>query len=75
MLTLIETTFMVFMLLTVMLVFALVAFKLLSRMFFGAASDSRAEETQIIQDVHSGLLKLEKRIEALETILLDSQKK
>lgn len=33
------------------------------------------EETMLIQETYKGLEKLEKRIEALETILMDEQKK
>ena len=29
------------------------------------------EETRLIQDVHQGLVRMEKRVEALETILMD----
>jgi phage shock protein B len=31
----------------------------------------KAEETRMIQELHQGLSRMEKRIEALETILLD----
>lgn len=34
----------------------------------------KAEETRLIQELHQGLTRMEKRIEALETILLDSGK-
>ncbi len=36
---------------------------------------TRAEETRLIQEVHQGLMKMEERIEALETILLDRDRK
>ncbi len=35
----------------------------------------RTEETRLIQEIHQGLLKMEERIEALETILLDPSRK
>lgn len=35
----------------------------------------REEETRLIQEIYQGLSKMEKRIEALETILLDSEGK
>ncbi len=35
---------------------------------------SRAEETQMIQDIYHGLSKMEERIETLETILIERQK-
>lgn len=34
-----------------------------------------SDETQLIQDVYHGLLKMEERVEALETLLLDREKK
>ena len=34
-----------------------------------------AEETRIIQELHQGLTRMEERIEALETILLDPERK
>ncbi|MBI4772614.1 MAG: phage-shock protein [Deltaproteobacteria bacterium] len=37
--------------------------------------EAQAEETRLIQELHQGLLKMEERIEALETILLDAEKK
>ncbi len=30
-----------------------------------------AEETRLIQDIHHGLIKMEERVEALETLLLE----
>ena len=36
---------------------------------------SQTEETKMIQDIYSGLSKMEERIESLETILIESQKK
>ena len=36
---------------------------------------SQAEEAMVIQEIYQGLNKMEKRIESLETILMDSQKK
>ncbi len=36
---------------------------------------SRSEEAMIIQEIYQGLDKMEKRIESLETILMDSQEK
>jgi hypothetical protein len=35
----------------------------------------QTNETQLIQELHEGLLKMEKRIESLETILLDRERK
>ena len=36
---------------------------------------SRAEEARMIQEIYSGLSKMEERVEALETILIERQKK
>ena len=36
---------------------------------------TQAEETKMIQDIYHGLSKMEERIEALETILIERQKK
>ncbi|WP_163337212.1 phage-shock protein [Desulfopila sp. IMCC35008] len=37
--------------------------------------NSRTDEAKIIQEIYQGLSKMEQRIEALETILMDSQDK
>ncbi|MBI5093150.1 MAG: phage-shock protein [Candidatus Hydrogenedentes bacterium] len=34
--------------------------------------ETDAEETRIIQEIYSGMARLERRVESLETILLDS---
>lgn len=36
---------------------------------------THADETKMIQDIYNGLSKMEARIEALETILIERQKK
>lgn len=36
---------------------------------------SLSEETKMIQDIYKGLSKMEERVEALETILMDRQRK
>ena len=36
---------------------------------------AQAEEARLMQELHQGLEKMEARIEALETILLDGQKR
>ena len=42
----------------------------------GKAADQAAqEETRIMQDLHQGLTRMEQRIEALETILLEQDRK
>lgn len=37
--------------------------------------EQEIEETRMIQDVYHGLQKMEQRVEALETILLDTERK
>jgi phage shock protein B len=43
-------------------------------MRIGGTSKNQTEDARLIQELHQGLEKMEGRIEALETILLDSQK-
>jgi len=35
----------------------------------------QADETRLIQEIHQGLMRMEERIEALETILMDQDRK
>jgi phage shock protein B len=35
---------------------------------------ARADETRIIQEIYQGLTRMEERVEALETILIESEK-
>ena len=35
----------------------------------------RVQETRLIQEIHQGLSRMEQRVEALETILLDMERK
>jgi phage shock protein B len=37
-------------------------------------SDMDKEETEILNDLHRGLVRMEKRIEALETILMEKRR-
>lgn len=37
--------------------------------------DLADEETRLIQDIYHGLLKMEERVESLETLLLDREKR
>jgi len=41
----------------------------------GKDKQAQAEETRMIQDIYRGLSKMEERVEALETILIERQKK
>ena len=51
---------------------------LIIRAFRGGGSKrsgkTEAEETRLIQEIHHGLVKMESRIESLETLLLDSER-
>ena len=35
---------------------------------------TEAEETRLIQEIHHGLVKMESRVESLETLLLDTER-
>ncbi len=35
---------------------------------------TEAEETRLIQEIHHGLVKMERRVESLETLLLDTER-
>ena len=39
------------------------------------SGDLADEETRLIQDIYHGLLKMEERVESLETLLLDREKR
>jgi phage shock protein B len=41
----------------------------------GKDKQAQAEETRMIQDIYHGLSKMEERVEALETILIERRKK
>jgi len=41
----------------------------------GASRKDHAEDSKIIQEIYQGLSRMEERVEALETILLDQEKK
>jgi len=55
--------------------FLIWALKILTRGGTYERDEVQAEETRLIQELHQGLLKMDERIEALETILLDAEKK
>jgi phage shock protein B len=40
----------------------------------GQSADDQAEEAKMIQEIYSGLSRMEERVESLETILLDQEK-
>ena len=41
----------------------------------GASRKDHAEDSKIIQEIYQGLSRMEKRVEALETIILDREKR
>lgn len=41
----------------------------------GAARKDQAEDSKIVQEIYQGLSRMEERVEALETILLDREKR
>jgi len=45
----------------------------LTRIGGGGNRQAQAEETRLMQELHEGLEKMEERIEALETILLETR--
>lgn len=49
---------------------------LLAIKFFrgGQSADDQAEEAKMIQEIYKGLARMESRVEALETILLDRER-
>lgn len=53
----------------------LIAIKLFRGGVSGRGREDQAEETRMIQEIYQGLSRMEKRVESLETILLDSQGK
>ena len=40
-----------------------------------AARPGNAEQTRLIQEIHQGLVRMEQRIEALETIVLEAEER
>ena len=52
----------------------LAALKILKGDRAGGGPASQADDTRLIQDVYRGLQKMEDRIDALETILLDRER-
>ncbi len=50
---------------------------LLAIKFFrgGQSAGDHAQETKMIQEIYKGLSRMEERVEALETILLDQEKR
>lgn len=49
----------------------LLAWRLLRGKSIRCSRQAQAEEARLIQEIHQGLLKMEQRVEALETILLE----
>ena len=55
--------------------FLIWALKLVTGKTGSERESDEAEETKLVQELYQGFSRMEKRIEALETILLDSEKK
>ena len=53
----------------------LAALRILKGESGGRAKSGDAEEARMIQDIYHGLLKMESRVESLETLLMDRQRK
>jgi phage shock protein B len=53
----------------------LMAIKILKGGFSRKGREVQAEEARMIQEMYQGLSQMEKRVDALETILLDQQRK
>jgi len=53
----------------------LMAIKIIKGGFSRQGQDVDAEEARMIQEMYQGLSRMEKRVEALETILLDKERK
>jgi len=53
----------------------LMAIRIIKGGFSRQGQDVDAEEARMIQEMYQGLSRMEKRVEALETILLDKERK
>ena len=53
----------------------IMAIKILKGGFSRKGQDLQAKEARTIQEIYQGLSQMEKRVEALETILLDKERK
>lgn len=49
----------------------LIAWRVLRGQSFRRSRQAQAEEARLIQEIHQGLSKMDRRVEALETILLE----
>ena len=49
----------------------LIAWRVLRGQSFRRSRQAQAEEARLIQEIHQSLLKMDRRVEALETILLE----
>jgi phage shock protein B len=64
----------IFLLAAAPFIFILILVKIIAGGRKGNRQRMTAEETRSIQEIHRGLQRMEKRVEALETILLDRSK-
>ena len=53
----------------------LMAIKLIKGGVAGKDRQSQTDEARMIQEIHQGLTRMEERVEALETIILDHERK
>ena len=53
----------------------LMAIKILKGGFSRKGQESQAKEARMIQEMHQGFSRMEERVEALETIILDRERK
>ena len=53
----------------------LMAIKMLKGGFSRKGQQSQAEEAKVIQEIYQGLSRMEERVEALETIILDRKER
>ena len=53
----------------------LMAIKIIKGGLSPSGQKSQADETKMIQEIYDGLSRMEERVEALETILLDRERK
>lgn len=74
---LLELLFMVFLLLVVLPVLALVGGFVIAAMktLRGSVAPEQADDTRLIQEIYQGLQRMEQRVEALETLLLEKERK
>ena len=61
--------------LTIVLIAILFALKMFKRNSSSATKEMEEQEARMIQEIYQSLYKMEERVEALETILLEKERK